>query len=97
MYVEDVASAVLKMLETRTIGTTLMINPEDISLNYVIKAIEYVMSPKLVRHEYVDMHVSGFPTDGLRGARFDHCFMTIQQGITHMKRIYETHSIDIQP
>ena len=79
------------MLETSAIGTKLMINPEDISLNYVIEAIADVMSPKLVRHEYIDMHVSGFPTDGLRGARFDHCFMTMQQGITHMKRIYETH------
>ncbi len=96
VYVEDVASAVLKMLETRAIGTKLMINPEDISLNYVIEAIADVMSPKLVRHEYVDMYVSGFPTDSLRGARFDHCFMTIQQGITHMKRIYETHLRDIQ-
>ena len=96
VYVEDIASAVLKMLETRAIGTKLMINPEDISLNYVIEAIADVMSPKLVRHEYVDMHVSGFSTDGLRGARFDHCFMTIQQGITHMKRIYETHLRDTQ-
>ena len=35
VYVEDVASAVLKMLETSAIGTKLMINPEDINqMNY---------------------------------------------------------------
>jgi UDP-glucose 4-epimerase len=96
VYVKDVANAVLKMLETRTTGTYLMIHPEDISFNGVITAIADVMSPKLVMHEYVDMQVSGFSTDGLRGARFDHCFRTIEQGITHMKRTYETHSRNTQ-
>ena len=91
VYVEDVANAVQKMLETGIDGTKLMINPDDISLNDVITAISDVVSPKCVRHEYVDMHVSGYSTNGLRGARVDHSFRTIQQGITNMKCIYETH------
>ena len=96
VYVEDVANAVQKMLETSIDGTKLMINPEDISLNDVITAISDVVSPKCVRHEYVDMHVSGYSTNGLRGTRVDHSFRTIQQGITDMKCIYETHLRNIQ-
>ena len=97
VYVEDVAHAVQQMLETSICGTKLMINVEDISLNDVITVIADVVSQKRLKHEYVDMNVNGYSANGLRGARLDYSFRTIQQGISNMKRIYETYSRNMQP
>ena len=94
VYVEDVARAVQKLLETSTDGTKLMTNEEEISLNDVIAAISEVLSQKRVKREYVDIDVYGYSATGLSGARVDSDFRTIQQGIANMKCLHNKYVRD---